>query len=173
MDYNVAQLLRQPMGTVRRYELNEDMSGLDPDLQPTEALRGSLRLIRTKNGMLVQLDAQTRLRVICSHCLEPTVVPVSLHVQEEFLQTVDVVSGLPLAAAGDDPALLIDDHHELHLKDWIRQYLLLALPMSPLCRADCKGLCPRCGKNLNQGPCACPPEAPDERWSALKVLLEQ
>jgi len=160
------------MGTVRRYELNEDVSGLDPDLRPTELLRGSVKLIRTKNGMLVQLDAQTTLRVVCSHCLEPATVPVSLHVQEEFLQTVDVISGLPLPAARDDPALLIDDHHELHLMDWIRQYLLLAIPMSPLCRADCKGLCPRCGKNLNEGPCGCSPDQPDERWSALKGLVE-
>lgn len=53
----------------------------------------------------------------------------------------------------------------------IREDILLSLPVSPLCSPGCKGLCPQCGKNLNQGPCACKPK-PDARgtWSALDKL---
>ncbi len=47
------------------------------------------------------------------------------------------------------------------------------LPMKPLCKEDCLGLCPTCGKDLNQGPCACAPEIIDPRWEAFKALKEK
>ena len=49
----------------------------------------------------------------------------------------------------------------------------MALPMKPLCRPDCKGLCVTCGKDLNQGPCGCAHEAADPRWEALRALKEK
>jgi uncharacterized protein len=48
----------------------------------------------------------------------------------------------------------------------------VALPMQALCRADCRGLCPQCGKDWNEGPCQCTPQ-PDERWNALRVLQRE
>jgi uncharacterized protein len=51
----------------------------------------------------------------------------------------------------------------------IREELILAVPEYVLCREECRGLCPRCGKDLNEGPCACRPE-PDPRWAALEAL---
>jgi uncharacterized protein len=53
----------------------------------------------------------------------------------------------------------------------VRQYALLAIPMKPLCREGCAGLCPTCGRNLNQGPCDCPPQVLDPRLSGLRKLL--
>lgn len=58
----------------------------------------------------------------------------------------------------------------LDVDDDIRQNLLLALPSKPLCKADCKGLCVSCGKNLNKGACGCPPQAPVSVFDALKNL---
>lgn len=52
----------------------------------------------------------------------------------------------------------------------IGEQIFLALPIQPLCKAGCKGLCQHCGKNLNEGPCACKEEHVDHRWDALKVL---
>ena len=57
------------------------------------------------------------------------------------------------------------------LTDELRQSIILALPTYPVCRADCRGLCPTCGKNLNEGPCACVHEEHDGRWGALDALL--
>src|SRR5262249_20653394 len=54
------------------------------------------------------------------------------------------------------------------LEPVLREQLMLALPMTQLCREDCKGLCPRCGQDWNQGPCSCPPDARDERFAALR-----
>ncbi|MBA7688765.1 hypothetical protein ES703_97254 [subsurface metagenome] len=64
----------------------------------------------------------------------------------------------------------IDEHHILDLTEAIRQYALLAIPMKPLCRGDCAGLCPNCGHNINQGPCDCSPQETEPRWSELSKL---
>jgi uncharacterized protein len=58
----------------------------------------------------------------------------------------------------------------LVLEDVLREQVLLTLPVRTLCRSDCKGLCPRCGRNLNTEPCACEAGPVDARWSALSDL---
>jgi uncharacterized protein len=52
----------------------------------------------------------------------------------------------------------------------LQEQVLLALPLKIVCRDDCKGLCPQCGKNLNEGPCACVVQVEDPRWAALKEI---
>ena len=177
IDYNIAQLLKQPMGAGRARTINvplrHDVRGLDPGLDPVDPLVATLKLVRTKSGVLLTLDGSTSLRVPCSRCLDPVVVPVTLKFEEEFLQTVDVATGFPLGPSEDDPSLLIDRHHDLHLADIIREYLLMAVPMYSLCREDCRGLCQICGHNLNQGPCGHSGRPSDDRWSSLKSLLDK
>lgn len=60
----------------------------------------------------------------------------------------------------------------LDLKPLVRDAILLDLPIAPLCRDDCAGLCPTCGADLNDGPCACPPASGDPRWAALDALRQ-
>ena len=72
-----------------------------------------------------------------------------------------------VAAAG---ALRIDAEQVLDLSEAVRQYRETALPMQPLCRPGCAGLCPTCGRDLNLGACSCPEEPADARWSALAEL---
>lgn len=60
---------------------------------------------------------------------------------------------------------------ELDLRESLREELLLAVPLFPLCREECAGLCPRCGTDLNEGACGCPPREPDPRWAALREHL--
>jgi uncharacterized protein len=71
----------------------------------------------------------------------------------------------------EDPAAVIIPPRsaDLELGDVIREALILAAPEYPLCREDCRGLCPRCGAELNEGPCGCRSEA-DPRWAALDAL---
>jgi uncharacterized protein len=59
---------------------------------------------------------------------------------------------------------------KIELDEDIRDYSILAIPMKKLCSEDCKGLCPRCGKNLNEGPCDCKEEKTDPRWEPLQEL---
>jgi uncharacterized protein len=59
---------------------------------------------------------------------------------------------------------------ELELEDVLREQVLLAVPIKTVCRAECKGLCPKCGQNLNEGSCNCQPSQEDPRWYALRDL---
>ena len=80
-------------------------------------------------------------------------------------------TGISLPETDNELIFPIDQNHQLDLREAIRQNLLLALPMQPLCKETCAGLCPQCGKNLNEGSCNCQPPI-DERLSALADLLK-
>jgi uncharacterized protein len=58
----------------------------------------------------------------------------------------------------------------IELNEILLEQVLLALPMQKTCKAECLGICPECGANLNEGPCACPPRPADDRWGALREL---
>ena len=75
-------------------------------------------------------------------------------------------------AKNDLDALFYDDP-VIPLAPIAEERVQMALPMKPLCRPDCKGLCAACGKDLNQGPCGCAHEAADPRWEALRALKEK
>jgi uncharacterized protein len=61
-------------------------------------------------------------------------------------------------------------HEQVDFEPLAREVVLLELPLAPLCREDCRGLCARCGADLNAGPCGCVPDDRDPRWAALDVL---
>ena len=66
----------------------------------------------------------------------------------------------------------VDEKTEfVDLTDELRQSIILALPTYPVCRDDCQGVCPRCGKNLNEGACSCRSDEADGRWGALDALF--
>jgi len=69
-------------------------------------------------------------------------------------------------------AIISPQVESLEIGERVRQLILLALPLKPLCRPDCRGLCPLCGQDLNEGECGCKREAPDSRWEKLKALRE-
>lgn len=170
--FNVSQLLREPVGSVRRYEISVPRMGLDNDLTMTD-LRGPVKLMRTGRGILVTGSLEADVLLDCSRCLEEYATHLGFELEEEFLQTVNVVSGEGLEIAeADSDMLTLDADHTLDLTDVIRQSALLALPMQPLCQPDCAGLCPQCGANLNVEQCHCQPENLDARWVKLGELLE-
>ena len=74
------------------------------------------------------------------------------------------------AALEGEGAILYHDGLELVLRDPVREALILEVPVVFLCREDCRGLCPRCGQDLNEATCSCPKEGPDLRWKALDKL---
>jgi uncharacterized protein len=98
-----------------------------------------------------------------------TFVPADTLVDEEDHD--DTKGEREIAAAEADVATYDDE--QIDLEPTLREQLLLALPYAPLCKDDCRGLCARCGQDLNQGACSCAPEPPEadpatERWAALK-----
>ena len=171
MEFAVGQLLREPLGTTIRYEIRERRV-LPDDETPTE-LAGSVTLMRTDKGILVSTDIHCVIVGRCSRCLTEITYPVALAFQEEYWPTADASTGEMLPPPDDPDAFHIDPHQILDLTEALRQYRVMAEPMQLLCRADCLGLCPRCGYNLNQGPCGCPRQEVDQRWATLTELAEK
>jgi uncharacterized protein len=174
MRYNVSQLLKSPTGTIRRYKIHDEIVDLDSAITPLSTLDGELTMIRTVDGILVGGDLHTSVELSCSRCLELFAMPVRFGLEEEFHPSVDIITGakIPLTDA-DEPETRIDIHHILDLGEVMRQNLLVGLPMYPICRSKCKGLCPNCGQNWNEGSCNCTLEEVDPRLAVLRQLLEE
>lgn len=167
---NVAQLLKSSVGATREYALEAQVPSLDGDVRLIKSVVGRLCLTHINSGILVQGHFSTEVELTCDRCLKLFPYTVEFDVEEQFVPTVDVTTGKWLVTEETDPALLIDDHHILDLEEVFRQAIVLELPMHPVCREDCKGLCPGCGKDLDQGPCDCTDDEIDPRWEALKNL---
>lgn len=105
----------------------------------------------------------TRVVGECRRCLAPVAEPVVAQIAALFSRDPDVLedpNSYPLAA----------DATEIDLRPAVREELLLAAPQWLVCRDDCRGLCPHCGKDLNAGPCGCAPEPGAGRWQPFAVL---
>ncbi|MGQ9674672.1 MAG: YceD family protein [Chloroflexota bacterium] len=172
MQFHVAQLLKEPVGATRDYEIAEDIGDVvDHEVSAVSPLVGRIRLIRTNRGLLLEGRLEVTVRLTCVRCLEEYLTPVPLIIREEFLPTIDVKTGLPVSLPKDEDYFTIDENHTLDLTEVVRQYVLMALPMQPLCRVECAGLCPTCGRNLNVVQCRCEPVPADERLAVLGELL--
>jgi uncharacterized protein len=132
-----------------------------PEPDPTPA---RLAVTRASSGTVFELDFDVALHGPCFRCLTDAELPLSLHARE-----------YQATNPGDDEELqteyVADDR--LDLSAWARDTLALALPDKILCRPDCAGLCPVCGKDLNAEPHEHAEEESDPRWAALQALRDE
>ena len=171
MLYNVAQLLKEPIGATRSYQVEQRFTGV-PGI--TDRVCGQLDMMRTHQGILVNAKLEIESTLMCSRCLGAFTRPSTLLIEEECFPTIDLHTGRKLSPpAEDEGALRIDDSHFLDLHEVLRQYVISDGPMKPLCRQDCPGLCQHCGINLNQARCECDAGQRDQRWAALAALLDK
>ncbi|MEW6523456.1 MAG: DUF177 domain-containing protein [Bacillota bacterium] len=128
------------------------------------------RLSSTGRGILAEGQASAVARLECSRCLASYELPVGALFAVEFRKEAGASPGKESTATEVEIQPLTGNYVEL--ADTVRQSLILALPMKPLCQENCRGLCPECGVDLNQGRCRCPSQG-DPRLSALAKLLEK
>jgi uncharacterized protein len=168
VQYNVSKLLKEGVGSTREYDVDDSVP-IDDAGSLHERVVGRTAFLRTKDGVLVTAHLQSTHRAPCDRCLREFDVRLPIDIEEEFFASVDAETSAVLPAPGDPDAFRIDSSHTLDLEEAVRQYWVAAIPVQPLCRADCRGLCPRCGRDLNEGDCSCRPEQ-DQRWNALRHL---
>jgi uncharacterized protein len=168
--FSVSQLLQEPTGAVRQYELDDAQLVVDQTLR-MQPVKGHVRLTRTPKGILADVKAHGNIEVECGRCLTQYNHPLAFEFSEQYYQTVNVNNGAALPPPEEDDPFLIDETHKLDLADALREYILLNQPQAPRCRDECKGLCPQCGKNQNEESCDCEPEIIDERFAVLNKLL--
>ena len=159
---NVGFLLHEQVGYSRTFDFDHPAVQISEDLA-IRKLRGSLRFTRTAQGLYGEgrLTAVTGLE--CVRCLSEFDQPLTIRVGDLFASP-------PVQA--NDPLLAIPETGILDLSPLLREYLLLEVPLQPLCRPDCRGLCPECGNNLNEAQCSHPDDSIDPRLAALRSLLD-
>jgi uncharacterized protein len=125
------------------------------------------RLEAVMEGVLISGTAHASLSGECARCLDPVTLPIEVDFQELFVYS-DTRSG---ESAEDDEFRLEGDL--IDLEPVVRDAMVLALPLSPLCRDDCPGLCSECGVRLADAEPDHHHEAVDPRWAALQGMLDQ
>jgi uncharacterized protein len=168
---NVATLVQEPIGHARRYRAEGERVSV-PEADFEQEITGDIRLIRSERGVLVSASLELApVTLECARCLQPFEAPIDVEFDEEYVIARDPTSGLRIEAAEDE--FTIDGTWHLDLSEAVRQYEESALPIQALCRPDCRGLCPRCGQNLNEATCGCDTAVGQDRWSGLASLAEQ
>jgi len=124
----------------------------------------------TRNGRDIFLKGQAVVTSVleCGRCLEKFVYQL-----EATIEVWVIVGGEPDSEERENVIEVPTGAGYADLTDHVRSELLLQVPLKQLCRADCRGLCPVCGTNLNIASCDCRPESHDARWEVLKRLREK
>lgn len=138
MQINVSQLLKEPVGSERDYQINDTLDIMDND--SSSMVQGNIRLTRTDRSILVKGNFNTTVELACARCLDVFVCPLTLSFEEEYIPASNIASGDFLPPSDESGLFRIDDNQVIDLTEAIRQYALMALPMKPLCRQDCSGL---------------------------------
>lgn len=160
--FNFGFLLEARIGTSRTIEL--DYPTVDAEDITLTPLTGTIVATRTSEGIYMSGELQTATAVICVRCLTDTLAPVSVSLEELLYYP---------AHSAPPKELVIGDDGYIDLAPLIRELTILELPIHPLCKPDCLGLCQECGTNLNEKDCGCEVDTIDPRLAKLKELLDK
>ena len=167
---------RQPVSHVSRRFTPEEV---DPEGGESYRVVGTVDLEfdlhKDKSRFRVVGRVQAELELPCSRCLEPYRLPVDVPLDLRYAPASESEDG----EANEDRDISADDtdssyYHDdmLDLNELLREQFYLALPMKPLCREGCLGLCPQCGADRNTTSCNCQPDWQDPRFAELKRLVD-
>jgi uncharacterized protein len=159
---NVGFLVAAEVGYSRTIEFEVDELVVPPDLT-LNGLRGAAHFGRTPQGLVVDVQLSAHTPAECARCLDPFDQAVATEFTELYAFDERSVS---------ESQLLLPANHQIDLAPLAREYLILDMPVAPLCRPDCRGLCPVCGINRNNEHCDHDQQPGDPRFSVLKDLLD-
>ena len=127
-------------------------------------------IVKSKDRFRLIGTLATTLELVCSRCVEPFRLPLTLSFDLMYLPERENVGEGEIEVEEDDLSTAYFHDHVIDLGGLMREQVYLALPMKPLCSETCRGLCPTCGANLNAGACGCAPQPADPRLEALRAL---
>ncbi len=160
---NVGFVVAQSAGFSRDIPFDLPLINIPPDLHLSR-LVGNVRATRTPQGILLQVTFQALINLECVRCLTSFQQTLNIDFTELYAFSQRYVT---------DSGLIMPETGIIDLSPVLRDYILLEIPISPLCRPDCKGLCPICGNNLNESTCFHEEETGDPRLASLKSLLQK
>jgi uncharacterized protein len=159
---NVGFIIHEEIGRNHDFPFEFDKILLDDELE-LRHMDGVVNIGRTPQGLVVQADFSAKTTLECVRCLTDFEHKLDWSFTElyAFDQRSETDSGL-----------IIPDDAQIDLAILLREYALLELPISPICKPNCEGLCAECGQNLNEKDCGHKPIQPDSPFAKLKDLLE-
>lgn len=172
MNLDLTQVRQPETDIVRRY-----------DPEAFEGRPGQFRVVAPVDLAFKVYKDQTRFRLVgrvstvlelnCSRCLEPFRLPVDSAFEIRYLPQTESTLGEEREVEEDDLSDAFYRDERIDLLQLMEEQFYLALPMKPLCKDDCKGLCPNCGANWNETTCNCEVRWEDPRLAGLKALMNR
>jgi len=148
----------------------ERFPGGEEQYRIVEPVQLHLDIAKTGERFRLTGRVQTVLELPCSRCLEPFTWPVDASFDLVYHPMAANVGEGEREVEEEDLSTAFYDDQQIDLGQLMREQFYLSLPMKPLCRDDCRGLCPMCGTNLNRGTCDCNREWEDPRMAVLKNM---
>jgi uncharacterized protein len=158
---NVGFLIKSPIGTRRDFNFDYEKMRLGEDLMVMNFF-GTACFNRTQQGLLLQGKFEAAADLECVRCLETFSQPLKWSFSDLYAFDHRNIT---------DSGLLVPEDAQIDMEPLLREFALLEFPISPVCKPDCKGLCPICGENLNQIACGHQLK-PDSPFAVLKDLLQ-
>ncbi len=158
---NVGFIVHEEIGSIHDFPFEFDHIKLGDDLE-LQNFEGLVNIGRTPQGLLVTGRFSGDTSMECVRCLKEFNHSLVWDMTELYAFNEKSTS---------DSGLLVPEDAQIDLQPLIREYALLEVPIKPICKPDCKGLCPVCGQDLNLADCGHRPQEDDSPFSVLKNLL--
>lgn len=155
---NVGFLIHEAVGYSHEFPFDIDRIVLEPELELRD-LHGTLNVGRTAQGLLFSGEFAASTGLECVRCLKPFEQDLDWSLTELYAFNEKSVS---------ESGLIVPEDAQIDLAPLIREYALLEFPINPTCRADCRGLCPVCGQDLNVRDCGHRRDTGASAFSSLK-----
>lgn len=163
--------IRQPETPFEATYGPDRFDGGEQDYRVTSPVVLRMTIYKDKERFRLAGRVEAALELACSRCLEPFPLPVSAAFDLRYVPQKDAGDFAEREIGEDDMAVAFYEDEAIDLGRLLEEQFYLALPMKPLCRPDCRGLCSTCGTNLNHGVCGCTHEWVDPRLAPLKALI--
>lgn len=180
MFLEIRELERHPVDFDERLEAGVIDFGPEITQKGKLSSRGRAQLVQERHGkhelindIRIVGEFSTTVGLACARCLEPITRDVANNFELLYRPQGSDAGREELSVTAVEAEIGYYQGEGVQLEDVLREQVLLALPLRAICRDDCKGLCPHCGKNLNLEQCNCAEPVDDPRWGALKDIREK
>ena len=160
---NVGFILHEDVGSSHEFSFDLPQAKVGDDLE-LQRFAGVLSIGRTAQGLLLTGEFSGAMELTCVRCLRPFDQTLTWRLTEVYALNEKTVS---------EAGLIVPEDAQIDLQPILRDYALLEVPIKPLCRHDCRGLCPVCGQDLNMRDCGHRPSSGDSPFAALEDLLKE
>jgi uncharacterized protein len=161
---------RQPVSHFARRFQPEEAGGEADTYRIVAPVELEFDIHKDKDKFRLVGRVRTELELTCSRCVESYAFPIDGEFDQRYLPSSDASTDVEREVEEDDLETSYYTDDQIDLSELMREQFYLALPMKPLCREDCQGLCAQCGTNLNTSRCDCAPVWEDPRLAALRDL---